>query len=162
MRTDPLTGVLNRRGLTESSTVEFSRMRRAGSKLALSVLDIDNFNKLNDSMGHAAGDQALLHLADVLRETLRPTDLVARYGGEEFVILLPDTGLEAGVDVMTRVQRALTRRYFLCGADQVLITFSAGVALWDGAESEQELVQRADAAMYVAKQTGKDRVVAAQ
>ena len=161
VRTDPLTGVLNRRGLADSSSVEFARMRRAGGKLALSVLDIDNFKKLNDSMGHAAGDQALRHLADVLRDTLRPTDVVARYGGEEFVILLPETGVEAGVEVMTRVQRALTRRFFLHGADQVLITFSAGVALWDGAESERELVQRADAAMYTAKQTGKNRVVAA-
>lgn len=161
-KSDPLTGTLNRRGLQDSTTIEFARAARESSCLALSVLDIDNFKKLNDSLGHAAGDAALQHLSSVLRQTLRPTDIIARLGGEEFVILLPDTDTEEAISVMTRVQRALTRNFFLHGADKVLITFSAGVAIWDGAETEAALIERADAAMYEAKQTGKNRVIAAK
>jgi diguanylate cyclase len=161
VRADPLTGVLNRRGLADSSAIEFARAQREGAPLCLAVLDIDNFKKLNDSLGHAAGDAALTHLAAVLRETLRPTDVVARYGGEEFVILLPATGLDEAVTIMTRVQRGLTRRLFLHDTQQLLITFSAGVALWDGAQGEKALVERADEAMYAAKKSGKNRVVAA-
>ena len=86
------------------------------------------------------------------------SDVVARYGGEEFVILLPDTEPAEAVEVMQRVQRGLTRDFFMHGNDKVLITFSAGVAVWDGAEHEAALVERADGAMYRAKQAGKNRV----
>jgi diguanylate cyclase len=161
VRSDALTGALNRRGLSESSFVEFARARRDGASLCLSVLDVDNFKRLNDTLGHAAGDEALRHLAATLRRMLRPSDVVARYGGEEFVILLPDTGVDEAVSVMQRAQRGLTRDFFLHGNDKVLITFSAGVALWDGSETEAALVERADEAMYRAKQEGKNRVYVA-
>jgi diguanylate cyclase len=96
-----------------------------------------------------------------VRRALRPVDVVARYGGEEFVILLPNTGVDEAVRVMQRVQRALTRQYFLHDNKRVLITFSAGVALRTGHESQDALIRRADQALYRAKQAGKNRVLAA-
>ena len=127
----------------------------------MSLLDIDNFKKLNDSLGHAAGDQALAHLATVARECMRPQDTLARYGGEEFVILLPDTPLEKGIEAMTRLQRELTKRFFLSGTEKILITFSAGVAQLVEGESGMDAVKRADQAMYLAKRAGKNRVIGA-
>ena len=98
----------------------------------------------------------------MLRQTLRPTDVTARYGGEEFVILLPDTDVNEAANIVMRVQRGLTRSLFMHGNDKLLITFSAGVAAWNGVETEAELVTRADEAMYQAKQAGKNRVVVAE
>jgi diguanylate cyclase len=125
------------------------------------MLDIDNFKKLNDTLGHATGDAALAHLASVARDCMRPQDTLARYGGEEFVILLPDTPLDKGVEAMTRLQRELTKRFFLAGADKVLITFSAGVAQLAANEKGADAIKRADQAMYLAKRAGKNRVLAA-
>ncbi|MFN6961583.1 MAG: diguanylate cyclase, partial [Rhodocyclaceae bacterium] len=128
VRHDPLTGALNRKGMDEALETEISRARRHGSKLCIALLDIDNFKKLNDTLGHAAGDAALVHLAKVVEETIRPEDTLARYGGEEFVILLPNTALEDAVTAMRRVQRELTKRFFLHDHQKVQITFSCGVA----------------------------------
>ena len=127
----------------------------------MALLDIDNFKKLNDSLGHAMGDSALAHLATVARECMRPQDTLARYGGEEFVILLPDTPLDRGVDAMTRLQRELTKRFFMAGEEKILITFSAGVSQLASEETGMEAVRRADKAMYLAKRAGKNRVVGA-
>ncbi|MCX8087058.1 MAG: diguanylate cyclase [Rhodocyclaceae bacterium] len=161
VRTDPLTGALNRKGLDEAFETEIARMKRHGGTLCLALLDIDNFKKLNDSLGHAAGDAALQHLAKVVRETIRPEDTLARYGGEEFVVILPNTALDDAVNAMVRVQRELTKRFFLHNNEKLLITFSCGVALLGEAESAHEALQRADAAMYLAKRAGKNRVMAA-
>jgi diguanylate cyclase len=125
------------------------------------MLDIDNFKKLNDTYGHDAGDQALVHLTQVVRETLRPQDTLARYGGEEFVVILSDTGLDNGVQVMVRVQRELTRKFFLHRNDKLLITFSCGVAELATDEEAPAAIKRADQAMYLAKRAGKNRVLAA-
>ncbi len=160
-RHDTLTGALNRQGLDEALRRELSGMRRRESPLCVALLDIDNFKKINDERGHAAGDAALTHLATVARECMRPQDTLARYGGEEFVILLPDTALEKGVEAMTRLQRELTRRFFLAGNEKILITFSAGVAQLATDEEGLEAIQRADRAMYLAKRAGKNRVMAA-
>ena len=124
------------------------------------MLDIDNFKKLNDALGHDVGDQALIHLANVCRETLRPQDTVARFGGEEFVILLPETPMEEAVIALTRLQRELTKRFFLSGNEKVLITFSAGVTQMLPDDIQATVIKRADEAMYKAKQTGKNRVIA--
>jgi diguanylate cyclase len=161
VRQDALTGALNRKGMDEALEKEVSRSQRQDSKLCVALLDIDNFKKLNDSLGHDAGDKALVHLASVVRETIRPQDTLARYGGEEFVVLLPDTHLEEGVNAMTRVQRELTKRFFLHNNDKILITFSCGVAELAQEESPKDSLQRADQAMYLAKRSGKNRVVAA-
>lgn len=160
-RHDPLTGALNRKGLDESLAREVANVRRKDMPLCLALLDIDNFKKLNDTLGHATGDAALTHLATVAREVMRPQDTLARYGGEEFVILLPDTPLENGIEAMLRLQRELTRRFFLTGAGKVLITFSAGVAQLASDESGADAIKRADQAMYLAKRAGKNRVVGA-
>ncbi|GAB4211504.1 MAG: GGDEF domain-containing protein [Rhodoferax sp.] len=160
-RHDPLTGALNRQGLDEALAREIAHMRRQDAPLSVALLDIDNFKKLNDSLGHAAGDAALTHLSKVTREVMRPQDTLARYGGEEFVVLLPDTPLEQGIEAMTRLQRELTKRFFLSGAEKVLITFSAGVAQLQAEETGPEAIRRADQAMYLAKRAGKNRVLGA-
>ena len=158
-RHDPLTGALNRKGLDEAVDREVSNVRRKDTPLCVALLDIDNFKKLNDTMGHATGDIALAHLATVARECMRPQDTLARYGGEEFVILLPDTPLDKGIEAMTRLQRELTKKFFLAGAEKLLITFSAGVAQLDKDEKGADAIKRADQAMYLAKRAGKNRVV---
>ncbi|MFN4121531.1 GGDEF domain-containing protein [Acidovorax sp.] len=160
-RHDPLTGSLNRKGLDEAVEREIARSRRLGSPLCLALLDVDNFKTINDRLGHAGGDAALVHLAQVTREVMRPQDLLARYGGEEFVLVLPDTAVESGIAAMTRLQRELTTRFFLQGSEKVLITFSAGVAQLQDAESSTDAILRADKAMYLAKRSGKNRVMAA-
>lgn len=161
VRVDPLTGALNRRGMDEAVEREVARARRHKERLCLALLDVDNFKKLNDSLGHTAGDAALVHLAGVTRDTIRPQDTLARYGGEEFIIVLPETGMDDGVTAMVRVQRELTRRFFLHNNEKVLITFSCGVAELNETETPAEAIARADAAMYLAKRAGKNRVVAA-
>lgn len=157
-RHDALTGALNRKGLEEALEKEISAMRRRGSALSVALLDIDNFKKINDSLGHKAGDDALSHLVRVATECLRPQDSLARFGGEEFVVLLPDTPLEKGIEAMTRLQRELTKRFFLVESEKLLITFSAGVAQLGEEETGTEAVRRADQAMYLAKRAGKNRV----
>ena len=162
VREDQLTGALNRRGLDEIMEKEFKRTQRAHSPISIALLDIDNFKRLNDTLGHQAGDQALIHLAKVIKETLRPSDSVGRYGGEEFIIILPDTGLDEAVATVSRLQRELTKKFFMHNNERLLITFSAGVALRGEDEDETEVVGRADKAMYLAKQTGKNRVIPAE
>ena len=112
VRHDQLTGALNRRGLDEMFENEVSRSQRRRSPLCVALLDIDNFKKLNDSLGHEAGDAALIHLVTVIRETLRPQDTLARFGGEEFIILLPDTPIDDAKKALVRLQRELTKRFF--------------------------------------------------
>lgn len=158
-RHDPLTGALNRKGLEEALEREISTLKRKETALSVAMLDIDNFKMLNDSLGHDMGDSALAHLAQVARACMRPQDTLARYGGEEFVILLPDTTMDKGVEAMTRLQRELTKRFFLAGTEKVLITFSAGVAQVGPTELGMDAIRRADQAMYLAKRTGKNRVV---
>ena len=160
-RHDPLTGSLNRKGLDEAMERELARSRRLGSPMCLALLDLDNFKALNDRVGHSGGDAALVHLAQVTREVMRPQDLLARYGGEEFVLVLPDTTVDSGVAAMTRLQRELTTRFFLQGTEKLLITFSAGVAQLQDTESSTDAIIRADKAMYLAKRSGKNRVMAA-
>jgi diguanylate cyclase len=161
VRHDQLTGALNRRGLEEIFSKEAARATRHDTVLCVALLDIDNFKKLNDSMGHDVGDEALIHLATVCRETLRPQDTVARYGGEEFIILLPETPLDDAVSALTRLQRELTKKFFLHANEKVLITFSAGVTQMLPDDNQATVIKRADEAMYQAKQTGKNRVVTA-
>lgn len=161
VRHDPLTGALNRKGLDEAFNRELANVRRKDAPLCVALLDIDNFKRINDDLGHATGDQALAHLAQVAREIMRPQDTLARYGGEEFVILLPDTALDQGVEAMMRLQRELTKRFFLAGAEKLLITFSAGVAQLGREEDSGSAIRRADQAMYTAKRAGKNRVLGA-
>ncbi|MFZ5484334.1 MAG: diguanylate cyclase [Pseudomonadota bacterium] len=158
VREDQLTGALNRRGMEEAFKRELARAERMVAPFSVGLLDIDHFKRLNDSLGHQAGDQALVHLAGVVRQLLRPTDALARYGGEEFILLLPNSDLDEAEKIMLRLQRELTKQFFLHDNQKVLITFSAGVAQLSTGEGQAELIKRADAAMYRAKASGRNRV----
>jgi len=155
--TDQLTQIANRRGLIQAFEIERARLERTGGELSIGLLDIDNFKKLNDELGHSAGDEALKSLAAVVTKTLRPTDRVARYGGEEFVVLLPSTPPVEGEQVLTRLQRSLTGGLFMHKDKQIFVTFSAGVTGYRPAERIEDSLERADQALYEAKRTGKNR-----
>ena len=162
VRADQLTGSLNRRGLDDVFERESARADRRGTPLCVALLDLDNFKKLNDTYGHLAGDKALRHLVKVVKDTLRSMDVIARFGGEEFLILLPETSVDAAASAMVRVQRELTKHFFLHDNEKMLITFSCGVALRNQNEDQVSLMARADNAMYKAKTSGKNRVVIAE
>jgi diguanylate cyclase len=155
--TDQLTQIANRRGLMMAFEAERARMERTGEPLAVGLLDIDNFKRLNDELGHVAGDEALKSLAAIVSKTLRPTDRVARYGGEEFVVLLPQTPADEGEQILTRLQRSLTGGLFMHKEKQVFVTFSAGLTLHRLDERIEDSLERADQALYEAKRTGKNR-----
>jgi diguanylate cyclase len=161
VRADQLTGSLNRNGLDEVFAREKNRAERHDRPLCVALLDVDNFKRLNDTYGHAAGDDALRHLVRVVKAALRPADMVARLGGEEFVIVLPESTVESAVQTMTRLQRELTKHFFLHDNEKLLITFSAGVARHRHGEDQAALLQRADRAMYQAKHSGKNQVAVA-
>ena len=156
LRVDHLTGALNRRGLEEAHTREASRADRCGAPLSVALIDLDNFKRLNDTAGHAAGDRVLQQVSEVLRTTLRPQDLVARYGGEEFAVVFPDTRLDAALHALERVKRRLAE-ISLAAPTQCAATFSAGVALRVTGEPLAALLTRADGALYAAKRAGKNR-----
>ncbi|MDP1533193.1 MAG: diguanylate cyclase, partial [Rubrivivax sp.] len=158
--TDALTQVANRRGLAQAFATEVAvQARSAGAAppLAVALIDIDNFKKLNDALGHAAGDVALKSLATVVRERLRPADHLARFGGEEFVVLLPATPVAEAQQVLTRLQRSLTASLFMHDNKEVFVTFSAGVTAWSAGETLETTLERADEALYEAKRSGKNR-----
>jgi diguanylate cyclase len=155
--TDVLTEVANRRGLMQAFEVETARREREGGELAVGLLDIDNFKKLNDSLGHAAGDVALKSLAGHVRQQLRPIDVVARFGGEEFVVLLPGAPVIEAQQTLTRLQRSLSSSLFMHDGREVFVTFSAGVTKWRPGEPLETALERADEALYEAKRTGKNR-----
>ena len=155
--TDVLTEVANRRGLMQAFEVETARREREGGELAVGLLDIDNFKKLNDSLGHAAGDVALKSLAAHVRQQLRPVDVVARFGGEEFVVLLPGAPVAEAQQTLTRLQRSLSSSLFMHDGREVFVTFSAGVTRWRSGEPLEAALERADEALYEAKRTGKNR-----
>jgi diguanylate cyclase len=162
--TDALTQVANRRGLDQAFTAECARAEReqaagdtSAAALAVGLIDIDNFKKLNDSLGHAAGDQALKLLAAAVRERLRPVDHLARFGGEEFVVLMPATQAAQAQEALTRLQRSLTEALFLHEGREVFVTFSGGVTQWRQGEALQSALERADEALYEAKRSGKNR-----
>jgi diguanylate cyclase len=155
--TDQLTQIANRRGLMQAFEIERARLERNGGNLSIGLLDIDNFKKLNDELGHSAGDEALKSLAAIVSKTLRPTDRIARYGGEEFVVLLPETPADEGEQVLTRLQRSLTGGLFMHKDKQIFVTFSAGVTSYRLAERIEDSLERADQALYEAKRTGKNR-----
>jgi diguanylate cyclase (GGDEF)-like protein len=158
-RLDSLTGLLNRRALTERATVEFARSRREGGPVAMLVADIDGFKALNDAHGHPAGDELLNGVALALTTETRDLDAVARLGGDEFAVLLPGASLEESSSVAERVRGAIELSSHRAGLP---ITLSVGVAVAPPAgHSLDALWAAADRAMYVAKRGGGDRVALA-
>ncbi|UJP02699.1 MAG: diguanylate cyclase [Nitrosomonas sp.] len=158
---DHLTGILNRRGLDTAFERETSRSIRHKTPLCFALLDIDNFKLLNDTHGHKVGDDALVYLVESVKDTTRPEDVVSRYGGEEFVILLPNTSLDEAVQILSRIRRNLTKKFFLHENKRLLITFSAGVAQLQADESQESVFKRADEALYRAKKGGKNQILIA-
>lgn len=155
--TDPLTGILNRRGFDEAYRREAARARRKGMRISLAMIDLDDFKKVNDEHGHAIGDKVLIQLVHTLRNTLRPTDILCRLGGEEFIVLFPETRRCDAIAAMTRIQKRFASQR-VPGSSTVL-TFSAGVVVQDYGESLEEALERADEATYAAKRKGKNCVV---
>jgi diguanylate cyclase (GGDEF)-like protein len=158
--TDALTGLHNRRYLQRSMDFELVRAQRAEHPFCLLMMDIDHFKKVNDTWGHAVGDQVLVEVARLLQENLRTTDLRARWGGEEFVALLLDSDREAGMHTAEKIRSVIERTAIEAGLDQpVRVTISIGVACFpdDGVE-ERKLFAHADDALYRAKEGGRNRV----
>jgi len=147
--TDSLTGLPNRRALDELLPRERARATASGSPLCLAVLDLDRFKAYNDTFGHLAGDDLLRRTGERWAEVLRGDDTLVRFGGEEFVVVLPQCGLDEAEVLLDRVRRATPMAQ----------TCSVGVVSWDGAESADDLLYRADLMMYAAKRAGRDRVV---
>lgn len=161
-RTDPLTGLSNRRHFFELAQRELERVRRLQGSLTVFLLDIDHFKQVNDSFGHQAGDKALRAVADLLRAGLRAADVSARFGGEELVVLLPDTDLYRAAAVAERLRRAVGRLRLPTERGTLQLTASFGVAAVEGEQlslSLDLLLARADEACYTAKRYGRDRVV---
>ncbi|TQM17594.1 diguanylate cyclase (GGDEF)-like protein [Pseudoxanthomonas sp. 3HH-4] len=161
VRVDQLTDALNRRGFDELFKRESVRALRSGQTLSLALLDLDDFRHINAAHGHLGGDAALCHVVALARATLRASDAVARFGGEEFVLLLPDTSFLEAMGTLERLRDRLAHKPLVYEGRGIVATFSAGVARWLPGESQDELLARADRAMYQAKQAGKNRVVAA-
>ena len=161
VRTDPLTGALNRRGFDELVERELARAGRHGHPLALALIDLDDFHQTNTAHGHAGGDAVLRHLVTVCQLHLRSTDAIARIGGDEFVLLLPETPAADSMSTLLRLQRSLAQRPLPLDETRVPVHFSAGVAQWQAGEPVDALLRRADAALYAAKRVGKNRVQAA-
>jgi two-component system, cell cycle response regulator len=155
VREDPLTGLANRRAILTLLSGMISGARRHGRPLSVAIVDLDHFKRVNDEFGHQAGDEVLLASVAAMRGRLRQEDQLGRMGGEEFLVLLPDTGMAAA----RRVADAL-RRQVAQAAGPVPVTASLGLATWDG-EAADELLRRADEALYAAKRSGRNRVHAA-
>jgi diguanylate cyclase (GGDEF)-like protein len=160
-RTDPLTGCMNRRYLMEAATREVARAKRSGSTLSVMMLDIDHFKKINDTYGHGVGDEALLSLVRTVLGHIRASDMLGRIGGEEFAILLPDTGVEQAWPVAEKLRESVGALEVNSSGGHVFqMTASVGLAqLRPGEEDFLATLERADKALYKAKQTGRNRVV---
>jgi diguanylate cyclase (GGDEF)-like protein len=160
-RTDELTGLPNRRGFLEASEGALARARRSRLPLSLAIADIDHFKRVNDTWGHAAGDAVLREVAATIRASLRAQDLVARWGGEEFILLLPDTPAAGAVHVAGSIRVAVAARGVEHGGIEIRVRVSFGVAEHRQGDDLDSTLARADAALYRAKQEGRDRVVGA-
>jgi diguanylate cyclase (GGDEF)-like protein len=159
--TDALTGLLNRYGLHRALGREMAEARRYARPLSCLLIDLDFFKAVNDTYGHAVGDAALRQAAQVIAESVRGSDVVCRYGGEEFIVLAPETGLEGARALADKIRRAFAARLFGEEGRVFALTLSAGVAQLIDSESGNDMIARADEALYHAKQTGRDRVEAA-
>lgn len=158
--TDGLTGVYNRLYFQRQLEAELVRAPRYGYPIALIILDVDYFKSFNDTHGHLLGDQILRSLAQILKDSVRETDLVARYGGEEFAVILPETNSEQAIEVAERIRKHLAEHTFWGKAHTpVNVTVSIGIAANPTADlKSEELIEQADAALYHAKKTGRDRI----
>lgn len=159
---DPLTQAFNRRTFIDLAQKQLSRARRLETPLSLVLLDVDHFKRVNDNHGHLVGDHVLQRFAQVMRDQLRKEDILVRYGGEEFCLLLPDVPGPGAVALAGRIRKAVARESFVVDGVEIPLTLSAGVAarIDEGPEGLDEIIARADEALYLAKNRGRNRVAA--
>ncbi len=159
---DPLTGAFNRRTFHEIAERDLARARRAGQPLSIIIVDIDHFRPVNDSFGNRVGDELLQKVADLIRAALRKEDMLVRYGGEEFLVMLPEVPGPGAVVVAGRIRKSVEAEPLVVGGQAVSLTVSVGVSarLDEGPESIENLLARAEEALSLAKQRGRNRVVA--
>ena len=169
--TDALTNVYNRRFLNGKMTEEIRRSHRAKRPVSLIAIDIDHFKEINDTKGHGTGDAAIKHVADILKDTVRQIDIVARYGGDEFFIIVPETGREGAVTLSKKIMGRIESAVLEKDGEKIKFTISLGVSTFDGATFKEtfindkivesireDLMKSADAALYKAKEQGRNRV----
>ena len=155
---DPLTGIGNRRYLMERLKEETVRAERLGTAYALLMIDADMFKGINDRYGHEAGDKALCAIAEALRGVLREYDVCGRWGGEEFLAVLPDTSQDLALEAAERVRKAVESLVVTLHEDRLPLSVSVGVSSYGAGESFEETLRRADDALYLAKDRGRNRV----
>jgi diguanylate cyclase len=155
---DPLTGLPNRAGWNERLELEVARFKRYGGELLMGVLDIDFFKRINDTYGHQAGDKVLRIIATELSKRIRKTDFIARFGGEEFVLLLPSTPLEGGKQLLDTLRMAISECPFHFRGEPLVITLSGGLSAFTSEDEAEEVFERADQALYRAKNSGRNRI----
>jgi len=155
--TDPLTGLYNRRYFFEQANREIERSTRNQSPLTFVIMDIDHFKKVNDQYGHLLGDDVLEILAALFKESLRKVDICCRFGGEEFVLCLPDTDQDTAFEVAERVRKQAKKLSFETDKETIHITISMGIASYKQDDSLETVLKRADEALYLAKDSGRDQ-----
>jgi diguanylate cyclase (GGDEF)-like protein len=158
---DDLTGLPNRRHAQDLLALESSRARQEGTQLSLCLMDIDHFKRINDTLGHAAGDRVLRLVARHAPQALRETDVLTRWGGEEFLLLLSNTSLADARNVVERVRQRLSSADIWREHPELRVTFSGGITTHRDGEDMQETIARADALLYQAKGAGRDCVIQA-
>ncbi len=156
---DDLTGLPNRRHLQDCVSHEVARSRRSGASLCIALIDLDHFKRVNDTLGHAAGDGVLRIFAREARRILRDADVLARWGGEEFLLAMPDTALAEAQTTLDRLRNHLSQASNWTDCPGGRVTFSAGLTLHRDLQPLEEAIQRADLALYAAKRQGRDRVI---
>ena len=157
-RTDPLTGVFNRRAILSQIEKELSRAKREDKKLSLSLLDIDHFKKVNDTYGHISGDKVLRECVKRIGSAMRMYDSLGRVGGEEFLVVIPGAQGKDACAIGERIRSVIGDKDILVNGSSIRVTISQGLVTWDGNMSLDELVAKADQALYRAKENGRNRV----
>lgn len=153
--TDKLTELANRRHLEQRGETEVARCVRYHAPLSLLLIDLDHFKQINDREGHHMGDQVLIEVAKVIRNSVRATDLPGRWGGEEFLVIIPNTTSDHAVTLAEKLRRNIAERRFPC---EFTVTASIGIVGHQGSETLEEMLKRVDVALYKAKQTGRNRI----
>ncbi|PIR01392.1 MAG: hypothetical protein COV66_01115 [Nitrospinae bacterium CG11_big_fil_rev_8_21_14_0_20_45_15] len=161
-RTDPLTSLLNRRGLEQEMVFEKNRMDRSGNPFSLVLCDIDFFKKINDTYGHDAGDYILSEFAQIIESHSRKQDIVCRWGGEEFLLLLPETDLQGASALAEKIRAQIEKSIFTYNNQEISITLSSGVACMAKDQTIDDCIKNADLRLYLAKSRGRNKVVASE
>jgi diguanylate cyclase (GGDEF)-like protein len=159
---DALTGIANRRGFMKFADDAMAQFRRYGHPFAIVMVDMDHFKTINDTHGHAAGDAAIRTVAGIMEAAVRPSDKCGRFGGEEFIVLLREISPETVQETAERIRDAVASTQLQLNATSISLTISLGVALADASDRDiQDIVERADLALYAAKGAGRNRVMVA-